>query len=227
MIVNTSEIGRVDLALHSDELTPLLDTSNNGKFNMAALISTLTDLSIDPAAMLNVITLLSHMIYQATTTLGEIEDTITAETVNRDVAQAQADAIINGAQGVLDAALARRASESPVLNDEISMLHSVINTLGGDNMDCLTGAPEDACGRELWSNGVVLDEGDRSPERCLDMQRATYEDSVGALAIMYRALDGHCMVYNIARFDECPNIDWIQSDFTLNQHYQICRVSIE
>jgi len=194
IILNTSQIGGVDLAFGASDELARLSIRNNSKFNMPALISSLAGLSTDPDAMLNVITLLSHMIYEATLSISEIEDRITQETEN-----------------------------IAVLNDEISMLHSVIGTLGGDNLDCLQGAPHDSCGR-LWTNRMYVQGG---VAECLSTQRALYENSVEALAVMYRATDGDCLVYDLQRFDECPNISWQQSDFGLYPRYQTCRVSIE
>jgi len=226
LIGNTSQIGGVvDSTLDTrNDLTDIVG-SDNQKFNMAALISTLADLSIDPDAMLNVITLLSHMIYQASSTLDEIEGTIATETANMAAAQAQADAIINSAQALLDAAVARRDSEQPVLNDEISMLRSVINTLGGDHLQCLQGLPADECGRaRVWGNEI---ERQNTQDECLDAQRAQQDYSAATLGILYEPPTGRCLTYDVQLFDQCPNISWQQSDFTVQHDWRVCRVWIE
>jgi hypothetical protein len=208
------------------------DFSNNKKFDMTALVSTLTTLSVDPAAMLNVITLLTHMIYEASTTLAEIDAEITREEANLiaaqdDAARIVADAaresgeILGAAQGLLDAAVSRRDTETPTLNDEVSMLYSVITTLGGDNLDCLNGHPADSCGH-VWVNRLETD----TLEECLHAQRANYENSIQVLGIMHRTDNRACWVYDVNRFDQCEGLSWVQSDFVPDV-FTTCRVVIE
>merc|ERR1719445_1907583 len=144
-------------------------------FNLPALLSTLTDLSVNPDQMMTVITLLSHMVYEASDTLIEIEAGVVTQTANRATAESQAveventaatqaaSTIENGnnqaaqirdaAQALLNEATDRNNTFYPILTDERNTINSVIDILGGNNLECLQGYPTATCGH-VWSHVV-------------------------------------------------------------------------
>jgi hypothetical protein len=233
-----------NVSMASDIPDPIeLDVGGDGaqSFNLPALLSTLTDLSVNPAQMMSVITLLSHMIYEASDTLIEIEAGIVQRTTERATAETQAVAvetaaaqqaaveIANGdtaaaqlrghAQTLLDEATDRNTTFYPILTDERDTINSVIDILGGNNLDCMPGYPSNACGH-LWANNF---DGPTSEDECLQHVRATTSNSALARGIMWHP-NRHCRTFDMDAFDAC-GIEWIPSNFQ-SHPWRVCRVVI-
>lgn len=247
-IVNSSLINED----FGDDLPPSVGDSVP-RFNLPALLSTLTDLSVNPEQMLSVITLLSHMVYESSTTLIEVEANVVTETSNRATAEASALQVLstaateadvirtNGdtnaaniralAQTLLDEANTRNTTFFPILSDERDTINSVIDILGGNNLECLEGYPHNNCGH-VWDNqilGVNADAPINSALECLLVQRARIEDSSLVEGIFWHPSvganhGGDCRTYNMAAFYNC-NIPWAQENWAANA-WRTCAVRI-
>jgi len=239
MVANTSMASDIP-----DPLELVVGGDGLQSFNLPALLSTLTDLSVNPDQMMSVITLLSHMIYEASDTLIEIEAGVVTQTANRATAEGQAVEVENNAaqqaattiengnnqaaqirdaaQALLNEATDRNSTFYPILTDERDTINSVIDILGGNNLECLEGYPSNSCGH-VWSGGNL--EGPTSPDECLQEVRARTSNSALARGIMWNP-DTRCYAYDMDAFEAC-GIEWSQSNFlTERSPWRTCRVVI-
>jgi len=236
MVANTSMASDIP-----DPLELVVGGDGLQSFNLPALLSTLTDLSVNPDQMMSVITLLSHMIYEASDTLIEIEAGVVTQTANRATAEGQAVEVENNAaqqaattiengnnqaaqirdaaQALLNEATDRNSTFYPILTDERDTINSVIDILGGNNLECLEGYPSNGCGH-VWANNV---DGPTSPQECLQQVRARTSNSALARGIFWHP-NTHCHTYDMDAFEAC-GIEWSQSNFPSNA-WRTCRVVI-